>query len=321
MDLFAPLIPESKQHPQFAELLRSEIHAGARALITSAAGRMGDPNGSFVRHFQGSAFHSRLFEVSCFAYLEEAGFTIDRSFECPDFIVRHERGSMAIEAVTANPTSGQQTDLSLREMKALDPEELLEKVAVEAPSRLSRILMKKVRHKYHLLEHCKGLPLVLMVSPLFEPGAPFYSDDAFVHLLFGPPEGAEELVPSFFQRSEASTISAVLYCNQFTVSKYLRLAMERSVGSPLEIVREGVCYRPAGADHNARASFSHSVRKGAVEAETWRQGITVFENPFADTPFQRGLLPASCYFYVQDGYVQREVTEFHPVVSTTLIGV
>jgi hypothetical protein len=40
---------------------------------------MGDPNGNFVRDFQGDGFHSRVFELACFAYLEEAGLTITRS--------------------------------------------------------------------------------------------------------------------------------------------------------------------------------------------------------------------------------------------------
>ena len=60
-DLFAAVVPREKQHPQFLALLESEPHGGARALMNALFGRMGDPNGQFVRHFQGNAFHSRLF--------------------------------------------------------------------------------------------------------------------------------------------------------------------------------------------------------------------------------------------------------------------
>ena len=41
--------------------------------------RMGDPNGNSLGDFQADGFHTRLFELACFAYLESAGFELNHS--------------------------------------------------------------------------------------------------------------------------------------------------------------------------------------------------------------------------------------------------
>ena len=61
---------------------------------------MGDPNGNFVDDYQADGFHSRLFELACFAYLEEAGMNLDRTHEAPDFLASRGGTRIAIEAST-----------------------------------------------------------------------------------------------------------------------------------------------------------------------------------------------------------------------------
>lgn len=303
-------------HAQFAELLASPIHGAARVLMDDLLSRMGDPNGGFVRQFQGNAFHSRLFELACFAYLEEAGLVVDRSWARPDFMVRNTTGYAAIEVVTLNPRSGQATDISLRAMANLSSQDLLEKVSREVPGRIGKTLHRKLRQGYQHLEHCHDRPLVFMVAPFFEAGSNFYTDDALIHPLFGAPEGAPNEIFPFFQREEAAAISAVLYCNQFTVSRFFRLATKRQPSpSNCRVVRQGVCYRRRDDEQSALMEFSHELGSSGIPIENWAEGVTVFENPFADVPLQRGFLPATSYLSVQDGFVTREVGEFHPVVS------
>lgn len=287
--------------------------------MTDLAARMGDPNGNFIRDFQGEAFHARVFELACFAYLEEAGLTIDRSHEQPDFIAAYGEHAVAVESVTVNPVGGQGADVSLQNIKQLTNVEILDKVSVEVAERITRSLQKKLRHRYHELPQCAGNPLVLMISPFFEAGSNFYTDDALFYPLYGGPEGWSNIVTPFFHLEEAAPISAILYCNQFTVSRFFRLTTNFSAHGAPRTVRAGYCYRRRGEDEYALQQFEHLLGSADLEQETWSEGVTVFENPFAEIPLRRGLLPATSYVSVQDGFVCREVSDFHPLLSSTVI--
>jgi hypothetical protein len=314
-DLFAPTASTDRLHPQFTELCGSALHRKARDFMNAVLGRMGDPNGNFLRDFQKDGFHSRVFELACFAYLEEAGLAIHRQYESPDYLVSAGAFSAAIEAVTANPPTGQATDLSLRQMVPLSEDEILDKVAAEVPRRIANSLLKKLGKGYQNLPHCHGKPLVFMIAPYFEPGAGFYSDDAIAYPLFGAPEGFPEAVAPFFEREDAAAVSAVLYCNQFTVSRFLRLTTDWSEVPNSRAFRDGVCYRRHGKDGHVRMPFRHLLGSPHAPKESWAEGVTVFENPFARYPLPPGFLPCTSRIYEEDGFVCRDVGDFHPVVS------
>jgi hypothetical protein len=318
IDPFAPLVLTERLHPQFVELSRSPFHAEARGLITQLMNRMGDPNGKLIRHFQGDAFHSRLFELACFAYLEEAGLTIDRSYAQPDFLAHSKTVALAIEAVTANPPGSQALDISLRAMTELSESQIFEKVSSEFPRRICNVLLRKLTHNYHKLPQCTDKPLVFMVAPFFEPGSVFYTDDALVHLFFGAPNGVNHIEP-FFARPEAVPISAVLYCNQFTVSRFMRLATDFLVEGAPVLFRHGTCYFAQTRGDYLLKDFRYRVGAVGVPKETWADGVTIFENPNALVPLPGGALPASSLVAIRDGYVYREIRGFHPVVSFTQI--
>lgn len=315
VDLFAPVADRARLHPQFAELLGSPIHQHARVFMAQLARRMGDPNGNFIRDFQTDGFHSRLFELGCFAYLEEAGLSLDRRYEQPDFLVSKNGIHAAIEAVTANPPTGQGTDISLRQMEQLSEDQILEKVSREFPRRMAKVLGRKLSHNYHDLPQCKGKPLVLVTGPFFEAGANFYTDDALFHPLFGTPDGRDEFEP-FFQRDDAQHVSAVLYCNQFTVSKFLRLSTDLAALDWMNAKWGGTCFRNRDDESYEISRFNFNLRAPDKPKESWAHGVTLFENPYARHPLPQGLLPASSRVFVDvDGIVTRNVTEFHPVVS------
>jgi hypothetical protein len=323
IDLFFPIVAEHKLHVQFRDLRNSPHHGCARNLINDVFARMGDPNGSFARHFQGEAFHSRLFEIACFAYLESAELTIDRSFPFPDFIATKEDYSVAIEVVTANPPAGTDRDISVARLPDLSEVEINQKANVEFPRRMEAILRKKLGRRYHDEPHVSGKPLVLMIAPFFEPGASFYIDESLLSSLYGPP--AENLARDvgyergFFRRDDASAVSAVLYCNSFSVSKFLRLADPLLFERELLAVRSGSCYVPHNDTENALRHFEFRVDDPTTPRETWAEGVTVFLNPMARHPLRAGVLPVSSVISVQEGYVTREVDKFHPVASSMMV--
>jgi hypothetical protein len=315
-DLFELVLEEHRLHPQYRDLCNVSYYSSARSLINELYGRMGDPNGNFVRDFQGHGFHARLFELACYAYLESAQFTIDRSFEWPDFLARGPC-DIAVEAVTANPADDQPRDISLARMARLSQEQIMGKVITDFPKRMGSSLRRKLAKRYHEAAHVSGKPVVLMIAPCFEAGAGFYTDDAFLYGLYGPPnsEPVWQGRPAFFWQDRARSISAVLYCNAFTVSRFFRLAASMSPRLDIVSIRTGVCREAHDDSQYAQRSFEFRVGDPGTPTESWSEGVTIFHNPFAAIPLPDNVLPASCVTAVREGYVSREIHGFHPCVS------
>ncbi len=316
-DLFEESISVDKQHPQFISLLNSEVHGGAREYINNTFEKMGDPNGSFIKHFQGSGFHSRLFELACFAYLEECGLKIDRNYKKPDFIGVSKNVSLAIECVTANPSNGQKTDISLTQMVNYPNDELMDKIAHEVPKRLGRILWKKLNHHYQDLPHCLGLPLVLVIAPFFEGGSLLYTDHCLIEYLYGSPEG-DNSQDDFFGKDNSRHISAVLFCNRFTVSKFLRISTDYKRLNDYRAILSGYAYKSIDIENYRLINFSR-VLGDEESSELWSEGVTLYENPNAAIPLEKEVLKCSSRIYVEDGYVCRDVYGFHPLSSSTIL--
>lgn len=318
-DIFSPLVVEEKIHSAFKALRDSEFHAGARSLINSIYNRMGDPNGKFIRDFQSTGFHSRLFEIGCYAYLESSEVDINHSFEQPDFMVTKASVTVAVEVTAANPSSDQDRDISVANIQRLSFSELTDKCENDFPIRMSKILVAKLRHKYWELPQCVGNPLVLIVAPFFEPGSVFYNDESLAEYLYGlVPEHeykGRRIQSGFFKKSESHHISAVLYCNQFTVPRFFRMAHSHPSDRMVRAIRTGTCLLPE-LDSTVRvAEYMYDVSDSTAPQEKWWQGATLFHNPNALIPLPDGFLRCSSTFAVQNEYLTRTVHEFHPMTS------
>ena len=103
------------------------------------------------------------------------------------------------------------------------------------------------------------------------------------------------------------------------MSRFFRLAIDFNAHEAPPSVRRGTCYRRHGDDELELSAFSHSLGSSGVPKESWAEGVTVFENPWAWNLLPRGVLPGTSYLSVQDSFVTREVSDFHPVVSFTQI--
>lgn len=311
MDLFSPLVADDRLHPQFRALRDSDAHASARALINELYCRMGLPGKSFALHFQGAGFHSHLFEIACFAYLESAGLCPQRTHSSPDFLALCNGHSLAFEATTANPPFDQRADISLHRLEALSEEEIEYRANVEFPRRIGAILRKKLKRNYNNLPHCVGVPIILMVAPFFEPGSVYYTDESLLDCLYGITGES----PGFFLQEEATSISAILYCNSFTVPRFFRMAASLNGRSDLAAIREGMCYLPQPNGDLLLSEYRYRVGEPSSPPEFWSQGVTAFFNPNADVPVKQECLPSTSDFSVQQGYLTREVRGFHPLTS------
>lgn len=314
IDLFDLKIQPERAHPQFTSLRGSPIHGGARALINVAFNEMGDPNGNFVRDFQGHGFHNRLFELSCFSYLRAAGLDLSSRHERPDFIASRGGRTVAIEVTSANPHADADPDISLLKMEELSEQEVHRRASKEFPARIGRSLRKKLRHRYHELPHVAGNPLVLMVAPSFEAAPGVFIDESLVPSLYSA--ASETSDRALFADSRASSISAIAYCNSFTVSKFLRLGDPELLSTSYNTVCWGVALI---GNHSSFLEFRYHVGDKDAPPELWSMGVTLFLNPNAAHPLDPSLLPASSTFACDDTGVFRTVRGFHPVTSFMFI--
>src|SRR5437763_13122243 len=80
--------------------------APARAMIREVWEEFVDRDGNFIEQFQTTGFDARTWELFLFAYLLDAGFSIDKSYSSPDFVCEKHGLPVVAEATTANPTGG-----------------------------------------------------------------------------------------------------------------------------------------------------------------------------------------------------------------------
>lgn len=338
-DLFNPTITK-QPYKGYTDLRDSDAHADARRLMNDTFNAMGDPDGNFIRDFQSHNFHSRVFELASYAYLTEQGFSVDRP-EHPDYVVSRGALRIGLEAVTSNPPH-QGSDISLRALQPVASfEEARRKSDDEYPIRVGRALGGKLEKKtkagkhYWELPECVGHPFVLMVAPFHEAGSLMYLDEHLARFLYGlnrsvGPDGSIVQTPiiehvfndvslpsNFFGDDLAESISAVLWCNQFSVPRFLRAAAERSGSAPgVSLTVEGYC---AMDDTEVVRAYEYVVGSRAAPAEPWWRGVTVFHNPRAFHPLADGDLRCTSSFRVENGKLLRRVHGFHPLTSFTAI--
>lgn len=303
--------------------------------------RMGDADGNFIDDFQGPGFHSRLFELASYAYLEEIGGVIERSQRSPDFIVARGSTRVAVESVTLNPAQGRSTDISLRRLPNPRTEDILAKVDNELPIRLRDTLARKLEHRYWDKPACRGMPFVLLVGPFHEPGCTTYVDESVARYLYGTESYPDwvsrngilvrqapvkdhsfrgRTIPSNFFATEATEgVSAIVWCNQFTVPRFFRIAAQVE-GLPAGVVGLVEGERATG-DSRCFEPFRYRLGERHTRPEHWSRGVTIFKNPSARLQLPEGFLPCTSSFEMHGGRMVRNVNGFHPLTSRMFVTV
>jgi hypothetical protein len=333
--LFEPLIA-ARPHVAFERLRTSAVHAGARRLMNNVFDRMGDPDGNFVDDFQGPGFHSRLFELACFAYLEESGWTVERRQRSPDFIVTKGAVKLAIEAVTSNSPLGRDEDIAAFRMPDPGDQDIVAKCNDEFPIRVGSALFSKLQRRYWDQPHCRGIPFVLIVGPFHEPGSTTYVDEGLARYLFGIERYDDwierdgllvreapvtshsfngKTIPSNLFASEgAEHLSAIVWSNQFTIPRFFRIVAE-SEGLPDGVRSARVSGMRSGTDGYAAEDFKYAVGDGTMARESWARGVTVFLNPNSRLLLPDDALACTSTFRIRGGRLVRDVHGFHSLTS------
>lgn len=276
MDLFTPVVEESKLHPNFVRTL-APSSAGVRSVLAQWADRFHDRDGKFVHEFQ-TTYNSGFWELYLFAVLKSLGIDIDFKYSTPDFVAIDI--PLAIEATIA---SHAQDDVPEWE-KTFEgvTHDNLEAAYVQSIVRLSNAFLGKAsayQERYCDLAHMKGRSFIIAVSNYGTQDFNMLGDVAMQRLLYDTlgeervhkPSGAA--VPVGLFRSNAyAQVSGVLYSSVATFGKARALSAKednfvfhairvRNNIEPIQIVARANDYK-----------------------ESLTDGLRFFSNPFANSP-------------------------------------
>ena len=323
--IFKPIAPQDKLDPFFVVLSESKRYSPAREIIEEIAYTFEDPDGNYIQQFQTTGFDARLWELYLYAALHELGFQIDRTYKAPDYVCSSLGRKVIIEATTAN--SMQQKNVV--EVSELKGNELEDFIAITFGSPLHTKLQKR----YWEQEHVKGHPFVLAIADLRRTEDVGYCAPHLMRYLYGLHQDQEngmftytpikehtfggKTIPSgFFNLPDAGNISAILFSDSGTISKFNRMGKIAGFGDPAVIMaRAGERYphRDSEVPEPFRVLIEGSYR------ETWSEGIWIFHNPNAKVTLEREMFPDVAHVYLENGGFNVYLSDAFPTWSKTLI--
>lgn len=297
LDLFTPVVSESRQHPNFVRIAKFGLEEEKRVLDGWADGFV-DRDGKFVIEFQ-TTFNSSFWELYVHAVLRDVGSTMDFRFERPDFVVESGPfGKLVAECVIASSPQAGLPEWSSRDILDETPRaDLLDLASL----RLAQAVVEKERKwrdSYSKLPQCRDLPYVVCVAPFDQPGGHSQGTEAIDRVLFGGPRPIFEL-DSEGQRSIVghSTFNKVFKTSGATVNLGLLLNRTFSGVSGVLFSSLATWSKVSALAEDGETAFAFRATRlfhgrGMVLVggpkpdyhETLIDGAHVFVNPHADHP-------------------------------------
>lgn len=301
MDLFHPIVAESKQHPVFRMLLEDRF-SPERKLLNSWAHGLRDRDRKFVQEFQ-STFESGLWELYLHAATKEWGFKLDQSSASPDFVVTQPI-HLCIEATIAAPAQGSKPAF-FYDLPSDIPDDFSEFNA-QAAIRICNSFSSKVkryRNYYASLPHVANRPFVLAIAAFDRPLAHFAAGRSIFAALYGlyhdeaaTPLNAQKVVSynvSAAAKSESVDVPLGLFCEpaypEVSAVIYSSLATWGKV--------RALAYNPTAETiyqtfHPKDGDLYPELRKRLKRdySEHLLDGMYVLHNPFASHPLPDGVL-------------------------------
>lgn len=333
LELFRPVVCEKEVNQNFLVLSEEKGYSSAKELIAEVAYSFVDPDGNYIQQFQTKGFDARLWELFLYTLLHENDFLINRSCVAPDYLCTKFHLNIFIEAVTVNPTQG---DDSLRVTPETEPDPV--KLADYAAIKFGSALFSKMHKNYWELDHVKNHPLVFAIADFHAPQSMLWTHAALAEYLYAMRSRkvttsagtmveevlikahtyGNKIIPSgFFLQPYSENISAVLFSNSGTISKFHRMGKLAGFGDrDVKMWRTGKRY-DHGEGVTEPADFSFEVKEGLLE--TWSEGVSIFHNPNAKFPLQEELFPLVAHHFIENGRMVSHLPEFFPLVSVTHI--
>jgi len=334
-EIFKQVVPDERLHPFFVSLRDQEGHSPAKEIIQEIAYAYVDLDGNFIEQFQSEGFNARLWELYMFAFLREELFVIGDRTAYPDYECIKGQTPVFVECTTVNPSPGFDIDWTPETQEQID---MVRRDYL--PIKLGSPLYSKLKRRYWEEPHVSGNPLVLAVHDYHKDDSMTWSSTALAEYLYGRRwkgifdgygglrtavgrvevhRWQEKEIPSgFFFQADAENISAVLYSNSATISKFNRMGKLAGFGSPrVHMVRCGKCYRH---DPNATEPDNFSVDvTPETYTETWGQGVAMYHNPNAKHPVDPFLFPGIAHSRLDGKNLVSDMPEFFPYASKTCV--
>ena len=315
-------------HPHFRILMETPGRAPARAAFREIGPWLAPADPHFVREFQFSQFDQRMWELYLWAAFRDMGFDV-RQPEAPDFLCSRPGLKFTVEATTV--TASQQGPLAKHpqpqtadEMKAFLADYMPMKFGSSLTSKLNK-KDKDGRNYWERGEATSG-PFIVAIADFHIPGGDgevgsmTYTQSALWPYLYGhrveyviadgqlvtrATKGAnhvygEKVVPTgFFDLPGAENISAVLFSNAGTLSKFDRMGVGAGFGATdHRYFRFGLRLNP---DPNAVEGDPFMEEIEAGHDERWGEELQLFHNPNARNPLPQHSLPGVTEHYFRDG--------------------
>lgn len=322
-DLFDLIVEEERLHQYFKVLCNEPRFEAARNLVQEIVYSYENPDENYIREFQSNGFDSRLWELYLYVYLYDDGFEFIQGHPSPDFHVSRLGEEFLIEAVTVNASQ------NVERPDAKPPEsleELKELTDGYLPIKFGSPLFSKLNRRYWELEHVQGKPLIIAIHDYHLPGSMTWSRTALSEYLYGKKaefvDGEDgvrspeitvilehswegKTIPSnFFGSQDAENISAVIFSNAATITKFNRMGKLAGLGSAeFKMIREGVMFDPDPSATEPK-QFRVDVDDPEYE-ESWSDSIVMYHNRNAIHPISIHQFPSISHIWFDD-----EVGEF-----------
>jgi len=338
LDPIKPVIAVERRHPGFRKLSEGERYSPAFEVVKEMLNFYEDPDGNFIEQFQSTGFDARLWELYLFGVFTEMGFLIDRTHNAPDFACNHFGQKTYVEAVILGQTQGR-ADNPVPE----SAEQTRELQHGYIAHRFANALTAKLEKRYWGLEHVKNHPLVFAIADFSAPASMLWTYNALPMFLYGyeydwhkdaqgklviKPKKIEkhvykgrEIPSAFFCWDDAENISAVLFSNSGTISKFNRIGKIAGFGSPrTRMIRLGECVRH-DTDSATPDRFEFEVHDPRYR-EAWAESVSIFHNPRAKYQLDPDHFPgATHHFLDEQGFTHTFMGKFHQFWSITQIWV
>ena len=342
IDIFDPVVPYERLNRDFVKLIEKEGYSAARGIIEPMMHWYEDLDGNFVEQFQTTGFNARFWELYLFATFVEMGYSIERIHAVPDFTCVGIEGEFIVEAMTVNPT--------IDKFGAIIPppprdtsEQFLTFLREYMPIKFGSTLYSKLVKEYWKKPNVKDKPLLFAIQDFSAEASMVFTRSALCIYLYGYDHESKhdnygrliitprrikehkwetkEIPSGFFYLPGAENISAVVFSNSGTISKFNRMGVLAGFGSRrVVLIRKGFAMNHAPDSANPN-EFRYIVRPPEY-CETWSEGLDVYHNPRAIHPLNPEMLPTAAHHWLlEDGQMKSLVPEFHPLSSMTFISV
>ena len=340
VDFFRFKHPRKFLDPNFVLLAEQEGYSPARQIIAAMMRWYEDADGNYIEQLQTTGFNQRIWELYLYVSFIEMGYQLDRSDPAPDFVCKGFNCTFAVEAVTVGPTI--KGGVTVPPPPTDTPESLWNYVCEYMPIKFGSALLSKLKKAYWKLPNAAGRPLILAIEDFSSPGSMEYTRAGLSIYLYGYAHNdwehdehgnlsilprkiethrwGSKVIPSgFFQQPNSEKISAVMFSNSGTISKFNRMGILAGFGSSRVLIScQGT---KVALDRNATIpDVFYKIVNASDYHESWSDGLDVFHNPRAEISIEENCIPGAAHHYIEeDGQIYSNAPETHPLITRTTV--